>query len=167
MIFGIPELPSADRAVLGVIEVLRQELRFHLAPPRRWFGSLRRATLARAVQGSNSIEGYRASVEDVLTVLEDEPPEAADTATRAALEGYRDAMPFILQTAPELPRLSESLLRSLHFMMMKHDLSKHPGRWRPGAVHVAGAGSQVLHTAPDRALVEGLVVETPGAGPRA
>lgn len=170
MVFGIPELTSADLAVLGAIEALRQELRFHLAPPRRWFGSLRRATLARAVQGSNSIEGYRASVEDVLTVLEDEPPEAADAETRAALEGYRDAMTFILQTAPDLPRLSESLLRSLHFMMMKHDLSKHPGRWRPGAVHVAGARGQIVYTAPDRALVEGLVVEaleqaTRDAGP--
>src|SRR4030042_3516879 len=167
MIFGIPELPSADLAVLGAIGALRQELRFHLAPPRRWFGSLRRATLARAVQGSNSIEGYRASVEDVLTVLEDEPPEAADAETRAALEGYRDAMTFILQTAPDLPRLSESLLRSLHFMMMKHDLSKHPGRGRPGTVHVAGAAGPTLYTAPDRAPAGGRVVETPGAGPRA
>lgn len=103
-------------------------------------------------------------MEDVLTVLENEPLQAADAETRAALEGYRDAMAFILPTAPDLPRLSESLLRSLHFMMMKHDLSKHPGRWRPGAVHVAGGGGQVLYTAPDRALVEGLVVEALGQG---
>jgi Fic family protein len=159
MIFDIPALMEIDMAVLAAIEALRGQLRFQLVPARRWYGTLRRATLARAVQGSNSIEGYRASVEDVLTMLEHEAPAAADEETRAAIEGYRDAMTFILQTAPDLPRLSESLLRSLHYMMLKHDPSKHPGRWRPGAVHVAGPGGRVLYSAPDRALVEGLVVE--------
>ncbi len=159
MIFAIPNLTPADEAVLEAIATLRGDLRFHLTPARRWYGSLRRATLARAVQGSNSIEGYRASVEDVLTMLEEEPPVVADAETRAAIEGYRDAMTLILQMAPDLPRLTESLLRSLHFMMMKHDLGKHPGRWRPGAVHVAQPGGRVLYAAPDRVLVEGLVVE--------
>jgi Fic family protein len=159
MIFAIPELTPADEAVLEAIEALRRDLRFHLAPARRWYGSLRRATLARAVQGSNSIEGYRASVEDVLTMLEEEPPVEADPETRAAIEGYRDAMTLVLQMSPDLPRLSESLLRSLHFMMLKHDLSKHPGNWRPLGVQVVGSGGRVLYTGPDRALLEGLVTE--------
>jgi Fic family protein len=159
MVFALPALSLVDEAVLDAIEVLRRDLRFHLAPARRWYGSLRRVTLARAVQGSNSIEGYRASVEDILTMLENEPPVTADDETRAAIEGYRDAMTLILQMAPDLPRLIESLLRSLHFMMLKHDPGKQPGRWRPGAVHVAGPAGRVLYTAPDRALVPGLVVE--------
>jgi len=159
MVFAIPALTAADQAVLDAIEALRRDLRFHLVPARRWDGTLRRANLARAVQGSNSIEGYRASVEDVLTILEHEAPGAADDETRAAIEGYRDAMNLILQMAPDLPRLTESLLRSMHFMMLKHEPGKHPGRWRPGAVHVADPAGRVLYSAPDRALVPALVVE--------
>ncbi|MBM3957979.1 MAG: Fic family protein, partial [Gemmatimonadetes bacterium] len=159
MVFDIPDLTTADRAVLEAIEALRRELRFHLVPARRWYGTLRRATLARAVQGSNSIEGYRASVDDVLIILEHEAPAAADDETRRAIEGYRDAMNLILQMAPDLPRPTESMLRSLHFMMLKHEPGKHPGCWRPGPVHVADAAGRILYTAPDRALVPGLVVE--------
>jgi Fic family protein len=159
MIFDIPALSEADGFVLAAIEELRRDLRFYLAEPRRWYGSLRRASLARAVQGSNSIEGYRASVEDVAAVMEDEEPVDADVETRLAIEGYRDAMTFVLQLASHPPVLDESLLRSLHFMMMKHDLSKHPGHWRPGAIWVEDAAGKTVYTAPDRELVEPLVGE--------
>ena len=92
-------------------------------------------------------------------MLEHEPPASTGNETRAAIEGYRDAMNLILQMAPDLTRLTESLLRSLHFMMLKHDPAKHPGRWRAGPVHVADADGRVLYTPPDRALVPALVVE--------
>lgn len=136
---------------------LRRELSDYLRLRRRWYGTLRRATFARAVRGSNSIEGYHASVEDAAAVIDDEEPLAADDETRLAIKGYRDAMTFVLQLASAPLRVDESLLRSLHFMMLQHDLAKNPGQWRPGAIWVEDPQGQVVYTAPDR--VEPLIAE--------
>lgn len=161
MIYATPRLRPEDERVLAAIEELRGDLRFYLREPRRWYGSLRRTTFARAVQGSNSIEGYHASVEDVAAVLEDEAPLEADEETRQAIAGYRDAMTYVLQLAANesMPPMDESLLKSLHFMMMKNDLTNNPGRWRPGGIWVEDENGQVVYTAPDRELVDTLIAE--------
>lgn len=161
MIYATPTVTDADRVVLERIEELRSRLRFYLRDPRRWYGTLRRATLARAVQGSNSIEGYHASVEDVVAVIEGEEPLNADEETRHAIEGYRDAMTYVLQlgASPPMPPLDESLVKSLHFMMLKYDLTRHPGQWRPGAVWVENQGGEIVYDAPPRDELEGLVAE--------
>jgi len=157
MVYELPALDSSDHAVLGAIDGLAKELRHYLVHPRRWFGTLRRATVARAVQGSNTIEGYHASVEDVAAVLEDEEPMDADSETRHAIAGYRDAMTYVLQLASDPPKVSDALVKSLHFMMMKYDLSKHPGSWRPGPVWIESATGAVVYEAPDREELDGLV----------
>ncbi len=159
MIHRTPTLTNADLLVLERLEELRRGLRFFLKEPRRWSGTLRRATIARAVQGSNSIEGYHASVEDVAAVLDDEEPLDTDEETRQAISGYRDAMTYVLQAAGDRQAVDESLLKSLHFMMMKYDITKHPGLWRPGAVWVEDAAGQTVYSAPGRELVEPLVSE--------
>jgi Fic family protein len=161
VIYATPAVSDADRVVLDRIEELRSRLRFYLREPRRWYGTLRRATLARAVQGSNSIEGYHASVEDVVAVMEGEEPLHADEETRHAIEGYRDAMTYVLQlgASPPMPPLDESLVKSLHFMMLKYDLTKRPGQWRPGAVWVANQDGDVVYDAPPRDELEDLVSE--------
>jgi Fic family protein len=172
VIYATPALSEQDVAVLAAIEDLRARLRYHLHDHRRWYGTLRRATLARAVQGSNSIEGYHASVEDIAALLEDEEPLDADDETRHAISGYRDAMSYVLQMARHapMPPLDASLVKSMHFMMMKHDLTKHPGQWRPGAVWVDDPDGHTVYEAPDREEVEALVAETladanQGSGP--
>jgi len=82
-------------------------------------------TLARAVQGSNSIEGCDASLDDVAAVaaVDDEPALDADHETHAALSGYRDAMTYMLQVARDGAAVDEGLLKALHFMMIEHDLT--------------------------------------------
>ena len=121
-----------------MIEELRNQLRNYVDPePRRWFGTLRRMSFARAVQASNSIEGYDASLDDVVAAVDDEPTLSADEETRLALSGYRDAMTYVLQVAQDqTASVDEGLLKSLHFMILKHRLDKSPGRWRPGEVYV-------------------------------
>lgn len=158
-IYRTPTLRDADLAVLERIEEQRRELRFFLAEPRRWTGTLRRATFARAVQGSNSIEGYHASVEDVAAVIEGEEPLDADAETTAAIAGYRDAMTYVLQLADDPPEVDASLLRSLQFMLLRYDLAKHPGQWRPGAIWVENQDGDVVYQAPDREQVEPLIDE--------
>jgi Fic family protein len=136
-VFLPPTLDPLEQRVISMIETLRQDLRHRVAEPRRWVGSLRRMTLARAVQGSNSIEGYNASLDDVVAAVEDEPTLSASLETQHALTGYRDAMTYVLQVAhDQRARIDEGLLKALHFMMLKHELAKSPGHWRPGYIAV-------------------------------
>lgn len=159
MIYRVPEPDEADLAVLHLIDELRTRLRYYLVQPRRWFGTLRRATLARSVQGSNSIEGYHASDEDVAAMLQGEEPLDADTETRHAIVGYRDAMTYVLQRASDPPVINGELLKSLHFMLLRYDLRKNPGQWRPGAIRVVNERGKVVYEAPDRDQVEPLIEE--------
>ncbi len=79
---------------------------------------------------------------------------------RHAIAGYaNDAMTYVLQLAPHPPVIDESLIRSLHFMMLKYDLGKHPGQWRPGAIWVEDPNGRVVYTAPDRDEIEPLMAE--------
>ena len=159
MIFRTPVLTDDDLGVLAALDELRKEARYYLYEPRRWYGTLRRATFARAVQGSNSIEGYYASVEDVAAVIEGEEPLDATDETRHAIAGYRDAMTYVLQLAGQPPTVDASLIKSLHFMMLKYDLAKHPGQWRPGPIWVEDHEGQVVYRAPNRDEVEPLIAE--------
>jgi Fic family protein len=138
LVFRTPTLEPIDVEVLGMIDEVRDQLRNNVDPePRRWLGTLRRMAFARAVQASNSIEGYDASLDDVVAAVDNEPTLSADEETRLALAGYRDAMTYVLQVAQDqAATVDEGLLKSLHFMMLKHRLDTGPGRWRPGEIYV-------------------------------
>ncbi len=116
---------------------------------------------ARAVQGSNSIEGYNASLDDVVAAVDGEPTLDANQETQHALEGYRDAMTYVLQLArSDAPKVDEGLLKSLHFMMLKHDLAKNPGQWRPGDIYVRSEESgETVYEGPSSDEVSGLISE--------
>jgi Fic family protein len=161
-IFEGPELGSEDLRVLEMIDELRHDLRHRVAESRRWVGGLRRVAFARNVQASNSIEGYNASLDDVVAAADGEALLDADTETRLAVEGYRDAMTYVLQVAQDpSARLDEGLLKSLQFMMLRHDLGKHPGHWRPGAIYVRSeATKEIVYEGPDVDLVPELIAAT-------
>jgi Fic family protein len=161
MIFQPPNLRGDEQEVLTLLSEQREQLRDRVAEPRRWTGTLRRMAFARAVQGSNSIEGYNASLDDVVAAVEGEPTLGADEETQLALSGYRDAMTYVLQIADdENLDVDEGLLKSLHFMMLKYDLSKNPGRWRPGAVYVRqGESGEIVYEGAPVEDVSGLVAE--------
>ena len=164
-VFSTPRLDSAEEGVIELIDELRDQMRYRIAEPRRWAGGLRRMSEARAVQQSNSIEGYNATLDDVIAIRDGEAPMDADEETRLALEGYQEAMTYVLQATqdPDLV-VDEGLLRALHFMMMKYDLSKNPGRWRPGAIHVQRTDTgEIVYEGPDAEdvpdLIAGLIKE--------
>jgi Fic family protein len=159
IVFSTPESDPVELGVIDLIHELREKLRHRVAEPRRWYGSLRRMSFARAVQGSNSIEGYDASLDDVIAAVDSEPTFDADTDTQLALTGYRDALTYVLQLAPD-PHLAidEGLLKALHFMMLKHDLSKSPGRWRPGPIFVRrDSTAEIVYEGPDQEWIPELV----------
>lgn len=159
MVFRTPELREDERDVLKMIEGLREELSASVAEPRRWTGTLRKMSFARAVQGSNSIEGYDASLDDVVAAVEGEPTLDAGAETQVALAGYRDAMTYVLQiAADEHVAVDRGLLKSLHFMMLKHDLGANPGRWRPGAIYVRNVGTgAIVYEGPESDRVPDLI----------
>ncbi|MGA3218868.1 MAG: Fic family protein [Acidimicrobiales bacterium] len=122
---------------MAAIDDLAEKLRLRLYEPRRWSGSLRRMQFARAVQGSNSIEGFDAAVDDAAAIELGEEPLDANEETRLAIKGYCDAMTYVLQMSTEPNfQYGEQLLKSLHFMMTGYELKNRPGLWRLGAIYV-------------------------------
>ncbi|MCE7007806.1 Fic family protein [Kibdelosporangium philippinense] len=140
MLFAVPDLDAKDQQVLGEIERFREELRHQVAEPRRWEGQLRRSLVAGAIQGSNSIEGIVVTIQDAQALVDGEEMSASvDDADRAAVTGYCEALTWVQQSAHMNGFVfHEMLLSALHFMMLKHDLSAWPGRYRPGAIYVSG-----------------------------
>lgn len=163
MLFTAPALDERELQVLKEIAGLKERLRHQLHEPRRWYGSLRRLSFARAIQGSNSIEGFDAKLDDAAAVAVGEEPLDADEETRLALEGYRRAMTYVLQLAAEDDSdfaYSSQLLKSLHFMMTDYDLRNRPGRWRAGAIYVhKEEADEIVYEGPDVDQVPGLVDE--------
>ena len=160
MVFRTPELSEDEHDVLLLLAEQREQLRNRVAEPRRWLGSLRKMAFARAVQGSNSIEGYNASLDDVVAAVEGEPTLGADEETQLALAGYRDAMTYVLQIADDNSlEIDEGLVKSLHFMMIKHDLRKNPGQWRPGDIYVMDSEGEAVYEGPASDEVPHLVAE--------
>lgn len=161
MLFAIDSLGPREIEVAARIATLRDSLRYVTQDVRRWTGLLRRSSFARAIRGSNSIEGYTVSNEDAIAAVESEAALEADTASWRAVTGYREAMTYIVQLSDD-PHFSysEALLRGLHYMMLKHELAKHPGRWRPGAVYVRNETTgEVVYEGPDVGRIPALVHE--------
>ena len=162
MIFAEPSLSAADVRVLKLLKRQRDRLRISTQNnPPRWYGTLRKNTFARAIQGSNAIEGYNASMDEAVAAVEGEPPLDERTEVWAAISGYRSAMTCIMQAAEDpYFEFSKQFLKSLHFMMTQFDLSSHPGKWRPGAVRVVNDETGIIvYEAPDVEEVDSLVGE--------
>jgi Fic family protein len=161
MIFQTPRPTPAEEWVVARTDSLREQLQHQVGDVRRWVGLLRRVTLARNIQGSNSIEGYNVSLDDAVAAAEGEEPLDANEETRAAIRGYREAMTYVLQLADD-PHFAwdESLIRSLHYMMLSYDLSKRPGRWRPGPIFVRRSESgETVYEGPEPSGVPALMAE--------
>jgi Fic family protein len=162
MIYAYPTLDATDHAVLGMIQEQRNLLRYQVSQnPGRWSGFLRRNTLARALQGSNSIEGYNANLAEAQAVVDDERPETLEDETLSALIGYRTAMTYVLRVHDDpYAEVNAQFIRGLHYMMLSYDLTKHPGQWRPGAIFVVrDPDGDVVYEGPDAADVPGLIGE--------
>jgi Fic family protein len=164
MIFASPELTEVERRVHAKIDELRTNLSYAVSS-RRWTGLLRRVALAKAIRGSNSIEGYNVTVDDALAAVDGEEPLDAAADTWAAIVGYRQAMTYVLELADDRHfEYSASLIKALHYQMLSYDLSKRPGRWRPGSIFVRSEPSgERVYEGPDAERVPSLVDELVGS----
>ncbi|MHB8455451.1 MAG: Fic family protein [Acidiferrobacterales bacterium] len=162
MIFRVPELSGDCLTVLGLINGLREKLRFSTSDNiNRWGGLLARTSYARAIQGSNAVEGINVTLDEAIAAVDRQSPEKTGDDDFLAVWGYREAMDYVIQLSKDGNHLYNSgTLLALHYMMLKHDLNSHPGRWRPGAIFVTNTGkNETVYTGPDADLVPGLIEE--------
>jgi Fic family protein len=160
MLYGTPELAPADKTVLGEIEDMRRDLKYRLAESHRWDGQFRRQLQARAIQGSNSIDGHRASVEDIESIMSGEEPLEASAAVIREIAGYQQALTYIRHLSlARCFRFDTGTLNALNFMMIGHHQNKSPGTVRPGEIYVRSATGEVLYEGPDAEDVPELLDE--------
>src|SRR5258708_20935960 len=162
MIYAPPKLDTADLAVIELINVQRNVLKYRINQnPGRWTGFLRRNTFAKAMQGSNSIEGINANLAEAVAIIDDEKPESMEEETAKALVAYRIAMTYIMRTHDDPHfEINLQLIRSLHYMMLNYDLTKLPGQWRPGPIFVVREeNKERVYEGPDAGRVPGLMAE--------
>jgi Fic family protein len=159
VIYSAPALTTEDQAVLSEIHQMRKQLRHVLRTPRRWEGVLRRSALARAIQGSNSIEGYRVDEDDAAAALDGEEPISADEETFLEIQGYRQALGYVLAKGDDDDATFDTTeIRAMHYMMLSHDHGKSPGRYRKGAIYVRDERRDlVVYEGPDAADVPALM----------
>ena len=161
MLFSTPPLDGHEQAVCERVDELRRALRGQVSENRRWTGLLRRVSSARAIQGSNSIEGLDVTLDDAVAAVGGGDPLDTPEHVWAAIRGYRQAMTYVLQLADD-PHFAydTSLIKGLHYMVMDYDLTKGPGRWRPGAIYVRSERTQkVVYEGPDALEVPRLMEE--------
>jgi Fic family protein len=162
MIYQPPKFEMADIGVIALINDQRSMLKYSLNQnPGRWTGFLRRNTFAKAMQGSNSIEGINADLAQAVAIIDDEKPESMEEETEKALIAYRVAMTYILRTHDDPHfEINVQLIRSLHYMMLNYDLTKLPGQWRPGPIFVVREETQEqAYEAPGAEMIPSLMSE--------
>jgi Fic family protein len=93
--------------------------------PRTWKGRLRRDLEAEAVAASTRMEGVNVTVDEVRRILAGDRPTDVEPDDRRLVEGYGDAMSFVLRQADD-PAFSwdKGLIVGLHDRVMagRHDL---------------------------------------------
>ncbi|MFN8106284.1 MAG: Fic family protein [Nocardioidaceae bacterium] len=158
-LFCAPDLDRGDERVIREIHETRASLADYLRAPKRWNGLLRRTSTARAIQGSNTIEGYTVSDEDAVAAVDDEPPLDADRDTWLEIIAYRRVLTYVLNVATEPGFvIDEAVLRSMHFMLLDHDLSKTPGRYRSSEIFVRDDRRGInVYAGPDGDLIPDLM----------
>src|SRR6266545_2521856 len=151
MLYGTPQLDTAELDVVAKIDDVRAQVTFVLAEPKQW-----PALLARLVAAAPSDDGVSPPVEGAAEPRASSPEGAASDASmldpaenEQAFAGYTQAMKYVLQLHDD-PHFvyDEGLLRALHFMMLSHDVEKWPGRWRSQQVAVKSRETNELRYAP-------------------
>jgi hypothetical protein len=86
---------------------------------------------------SGLIEGYVVAEDDAAAAIDNEEPFSADEKTFLEIQGYRQALGYVLAMSDaDYATFDTTELRAMHYMMLSHDLTKSPGRYRKGPIYV-------------------------------
>ena len=99
--------------------------------PRTWEGRLRRDLEAEAVAASTRMEGVSVTVDEVRRILAGDRTREVEPQDRQLVEGYRDAMNFVLRQADD-PAFSwdRGLIVGLHDRVLAGRYDQGAGRLR-------------------------------------
>jgi Fic family protein len=99
--------------------------------PRRWQGRLRRDLEAEAVAASTSMEGVPVTVDEVRRILAGEQLSEVDAHDRELVEGYREAMSYVLRRADDDAfQWNRELVVGIHDRVLAGRHSDGAGRMR-------------------------------------
>jgi Fic family protein len=157
-------LPVDDSATSDLCDELdswRERLDSKGALLRIWQGRLRRDLEAAAVAASTSMEGIPVTVDEVRRILAGDQPVEVSAANRDLVEGYRDAMGFVLRRADDPSfRWDRELLVGLHDRVLGGNWGAGAGRFRSDTRLVANSETGVtVYEPPGEDLVPALVDE--------
>jgi Fic family protein len=119
---------------LAELDEWRKLLDYRGPLPRAWAGRLRRDLEVEAVAASTRMEGVNVTVEEVRRILAGETPPEVEPEDRSLVEGYRNAMSFVLRQADD-PAFSwdRGLIVGLHDRAMAGRFGLGAGRVRTDA----------------------------------
>jgi Fic family protein len=175
MLFVAPELTEVDIALLDRIREIRTEVGMFAPAAHRWTGTLARFQRAVNAQSSNAIEGHDVDLADALRVQDGQPTESAAGLDAAALEGFHEAMTYLLALArDETYTYDIGSIRALHRLMTATYRAKlvelkllgkpgyddpRPGLWRTGGIIVTANDGGVAFEGPPLPDVAPLMAE--------
>ena len=155
-------ITETAQQALDRLEQLRTELDAQGPLPRTWVGRTRRDLEAEAVAASTIMEGVAVTVDEARRILAGDRPGGVSAEDAALVDGYRDAMRFVLARA-DAPAFSwhSELLLAIHHRVLSGSYSSGAGRFRENQNWLTNRanGRQVyLPPPPDQvpALVDGL-----------
>jgi Fic family protein len=99
--------------------------------PRIWLGRTRRDLEAEAIAASTIMEGVAVTVDEARRILAGDKPQGVSADDAELVDGYRDAMRFVLARADAQGFAWQSeLLLSLHHLVLGGSYAKGAGRLR-------------------------------------
>jgi len=152
---------SLIEASLARLDDLKQRLDSRGPLPRIWLGRTRRELEAEAVAASTSMEGVSVTVDEVRRILAGDRPASVAPQDVAFVEGYRDAMKFVLNRADDSEfEWQTELILGIHYRVMGEDHSLGAGRFRHSQNRLVDvAGQRQVFLPPPPGEVPRLVVE--------
>jgi Fic family protein len=119
------------RRCLARIETLRAELDRVGPLPRIWMGRTRQDLEAEAVAASTRMEGVAVTVDEARRILVGDVPSGVTPENAALVDGYREAMRYVLARADD-PNFSwhTELLLAIHHRVLAGSHARRAGRLR-------------------------------------
>jgi Fic family protein len=113
------------------LEELRARLDLQGPLPRTWIGRTRRDLEVEAVAASTIMEGVAVTVDEARRILAGDRPAGVSAEDAALVDGYRDAMHYVLSRA-DAPQFSwhSELLLAIHHLVLSGSYAIGAGRFR-------------------------------------
>ena len=125
------EITDAVASDIRRIEELRALLDAQGPLPRIWTGRTRRDLEAEAVAASTIMEGVAVTVDEARRILAGDKPSGVSAEDIDLVDGYRDAMRFVLARADaDAFQWQSELVLSLHHHVLGGSFAKGAGRFR-------------------------------------